>query len=50
MPSRSSAAGAINRLMRQAEEAGILPSIEGRIGRSELLHACYTASLVSFPA
>ncbi len=43
------ATGAINRLMRQAEEAGILPSIEGRIGRSELLHACYTASLVSLP-
>lgn len=43
------ATDAVNRLMRQVDEADIVPSIEGRIGSSELLHACYAASLPSLP-
>lgn len=40
----------INRLIRQLGEAGALPDIEGRMGRSDLLHACYTVSMPSLPS
>ncbi|GEM_PF-5876088 len=40
---------AVNRLIHQVEEAGIKPEIKGRVGRSDLLHACFSLSMPSLP-
>lgn len=40
---------ALNRLIHQVEEAGIKPEIKGRLGRSDLMHACFSLSMPSLP-
>lgn len=40
---------AVNRLIRQLDETGIMPDMKGRVGRSDFLHACFSASMASLP-
>lgn len=41
--------GAIDRIVKETYRSEVIPEIAGRIGRSNLLHMCYSARLTSAP-
>jgi len=45
----SISAGAVDRIVKETYRSDVIPEIEGRLGRSDLMHMCFSARLVSPP-
>jgi hypothetical protein len=42
-------AGAVDRIVKETYRSDVIPELEGRLGRSDLMHMCYSARLTSPP-
>jgi hypothetical protein len=45
----SVSAGAMDRIVKETYRSDVMPGMDGRLGRSELMHFCFSARLVSSP-
>ncbi len=45
----SVSAGAMDRIIKETYRSDVMPGVDGRLGRSDLMHVCFSARLVSPP-